>query len=105
MPFYLTTAPITPSNQQSIRSNFALTRQVHQPSGTAKRRLTLKGEAGSNLVASLVELLGIEGPTNAKGKALVDLYVVGEGEDAAVVDLGLSFPSEPTHLIRDKKRG
>jgi len=39
--------------------------------------LTLKGEAGAKLVARLVELLGIERATNAKGQAAVDLGVVG----------------------------
>jgi hypothetical protein len=51
--------------------------------------LSLEGEAGANFVASLVELLGIEGSTNAEGEALVDLGVVCEGEDATVVYLGL----------------
>ena len=40
-------------------------------------------------MASLVELLCVKGSTNAEGEALVDLGVVGEGEDATVVDLGL----------------
>jgi len=53
------------------------------------RNLTLKSKAGTNLVAGLVEFLGIEGTANAEGEALVDLNVVCEGEDAAVVDLGL----------------
>lgn len=53
------------------------------------RNLTLKGEGCTNLVAGLVELLGIERSTNAKGEALVDLGVVCEGENTAVADLGL----------------
>lgn len=52
-------------------------------------RLTLEGEAGAELVAGLVELLGIERATNAEGQTRVDLGVVGEGRDAEVVDLGL----------------
>jgi hypothetical protein len=40
-------------------------------------------------VAGLVELLGIERATNAKGQTAVDLGVVGEGSNAEVVDLGL----------------
>ena len=51
--------------------------------------LTLEGEAGADLVAGLVELLGVEGDTDADGEALVDLGVVGEREETAVVDLGL----------------
>jgi len=69
--------------------------------------LTLEGEAGADLkdvsycqwyndvvgiwylVAGLVELLCIEGGADAEGEASVDLGVVGEGGDAAIVDLGL----------------
>jgi hypothetical protein len=40
-------------------------------------------------VAGLVELLGVEGDADAEGEALVDLGVVGEREEATVVDLGL----------------
>jgi hypothetical protein len=40
-------------------------------------------------VAGLVELLGIERATNAKGQTAVDLGVIGEGSNAEVVDLGL----------------
>lgn len=53
------------------------------------RRLTLKGEAGAELVAGLVQLLGIERAANTKGQAAVDLGVVGQGSNAEVVDLGL----------------
>lgn len=38
----------------------------------------------------LVKLLRIQRSTNTEGKALVDLGVVSEGEDTAIVDLGLS---------------
>jgi hypothetical protein len=54
-----------------------------------RRYLTLEGEAGAELVARLVKFLRIEGAANAEGQAAVDLGVVGEGGDAAVVDLGL----------------
>lgn len=52
-------------------------------------RLTLEDEAGTNLVAGFVELLGVKGGTDAQGHARVDLGVVGEGEDTGVVDLSL----------------
>jgi hypothetical protein len=52
-------------------------------------RLTLKGEAGAELVAGLVQLLGIKGAANAKGQTAVHLGVVCEGCNAEVVDLGL----------------
>lgn len=59
----------------------------------ATGRLSLKGEAGAELVARLVQLLGIERAANTKGQAAVDLGVVGEGCDAEVVDLGLGVVS------------
>lgn len=40
-------------------------------------------------MAGLVELLGVEGSADTEGEALVDLRVVGEGRNTAVVDLGL----------------
>jgi hypothetical protein len=52
-------------------------------------RLALKGEAGAELVAGLVQLLGIERATNTESQTGVDLGVVGEGRNAEVVDLGL----------------
>ena len=52
-------------------------------------RLTLEGEASAELVAGLVELLGIERAANAEGQTAVDLGVVGEGSNTEVVDLGL----------------
>jgi hypothetical protein len=51
--------------------------------------LTLKGQRSANLVAGLVELVGVEGQAEADGGAGVELGGVGEGRDAAVVDLGL----------------
>ena len=54
-------------------------------------------------MAGLVELLGIEGATNAKGQAAVDLGVVGEGSNAEVVDLGLEGFSIQIHVhVRDQ---
>jgi len=40
-------------------------------------------------VASLVELVGVERKTNTEGGASVELGVVGESSNTAVVDLGL----------------
>ena len=60
-------------------------------------RLTLEGEAGAKLVAGLVQLLGIERATDAKGQAAVHLCVVGEGGNAEVVDLGLPKLSDVSH--------
>lgn len=53
----------------------------------------------SYLVAGLVKLLGVEGGTDTEGEALVDLGVVGERSNAAVVDLGLiGFGKKVRHL-------
>jgi hypothetical protein len=51
--------------------------------------LTLEGERGADLVASLVELGGVEGQTEAESGAGVELGAVGKGGDTAVVDLDL----------------
>ena len=51
--------------------------------------LTLEGKGGADLVASLVELGGVEGETEAEGGAGVELGAVGKGGDTAVVDLDL----------------
>ena len=56
---------------------------------SSRDRLTLEGEAGAELVASLVELLRVERTTNTEGQAAVDLGVVSERGNAKVVDLGL----------------
>ena len=58
-------------------------------SNDKSERLRLEGEAGADLVGSLVKLLGIERSTNAEGDALTEVDVVGEGSDTTVVDLGL----------------
>ena len=55
--------------------------------------LTLEGERGTNLVAGLVELGGVERKAEAKRGASVELGAVGEGSNTAVVDLGLSYVS------------
>ena len=44
---------------------------------------------GTYLVGSLVELLGVEGATEAEGNTLTEEDVVGEGSNAAVVNLNL----------------
>jgi hypothetical protein len=62
--------------------------------------LTLKGEAGAELVAGLVQLLGIKGAANAKGETAVDLGVVRERRNAEVVDLSLSSMLVPRISIR-----
>lgn len=51
--------------------------------------LTLEGEAGTELVGSLVELLGIERATETQGDALAEEDVVGKSGNTTVVDLDL----------------
>lgn len=51
--------------------------------------LTLEGKGGADLVASLVELGGVKGETEAEGGAGVELGAVSESGDTAVVDLDL----------------
>jgi len=46
-------------------------------------------EESTDLVATLVDLLTVEGEANTEGEAWVDLCVVGEGDHTAVVNLGL----------------
>jgi hypothetical protein len=62
--------------------------------------LSLESERSTDLVASLIELLGVQRSSNAEGEALVDLGVVCKGKDAAVVDLGLIvlLATIPIHL-------
>ena len=55
-----------------------------------KRSLTLESQAGADLVAGLVQLLGVEGEAETDGGASVELGAVGESGDTAVVDLGLN---------------
>jgi hypothetical protein len=54
-----------------------------------KFHLTLEGEASTELVGSLVELLGVERTTQAQGNTLAEEDVVGKSGNTAVVDLGL----------------
>lgn len=56
--------------------------------------LTLKGEAGTELVGSLVELLGIERATKTQGDTLTEEDVVGKSGNTTVVDLDLSLRKE-----------
>lgn len=51
--------------------------------------LALKGEASTELVGGLVELLGIEGAAETQGDALAEEDVVGESGNTTVVDLDL----------------
>jgi hypothetical protein len=51
--------------------------------------LSLEGERGADLVASLVELGGVEGQAEAESGAGVELGAVSKGGDTAVVDLDL----------------
>jgi hypothetical protein len=57
--------------------------------------LSLKGEAGTNLVGSLVEVLGIERSTEAKSDTRAEQNVVSQSGNTTVVDLG---------LFREKKK-
>lgn len=57
--------------------------------GEGFRGLTLEGEAGTELVGSLVELLGIERATKTQGDTLTEEDVVGKGGNTTVVDLDL----------------
>jgi len=54
------------------------------------RRLSLEGEAGADLVSSLVEVLGIEGGTEAEGDTRAEEDVVSQSGNTTVVDLGLN---------------
>lgn len=73
------------SPHSSAVQTFLVLHKVHRTDA----RLTLEGKAGADLVSGLVELVGVERKTEAKGGAGVELGVVGEGSDTAVVDLGL----------------
>lgn len=55
----------------------------------ASTDLTLEGEAGADLVGGLVEVLGIEGSSEAESDTWAEEDVVGKSSDTAVVDLGL----------------
>lgn len=51
-------------------------------------RLSLKSEAGANLVGGLVKLLCIERSANTKGDAFAEQDVVSNSSNTTVVDLG-----------------
>lgn len=51
--------------------------------------LCLESEGSTNLVVGLIELLGIERSSNAKGDTGSEEDVVGNSGDTTVVDLGL----------------
>jgi hypothetical protein len=53
--------------------------------------LTLEGEASTELVGSLVKLLGVERATETQGDTLTEEDVVGKGSNTTVVDLDLYF--------------
>ena len=62
-------------------------------------RSALERERGADLVAGLVELLGVEREAEADGGAGVELGAVRESRDAAVVDLDLHI----THTRRQSR--
>lgn len=51
--------------------------------------LSLEGEAGANLVGSLVQVLGIERGTETEGDTGTEQDVVSQSGNTTVVDLGL----------------
>ena len=53
--------------------------------------LSLEGEASTNLVGSLVQVLSVEGSTEAKSDTRAEENVVSQSSNAAVVDLGLDI--------------
>jgi hypothetical protein len=57
--------------------------------GLKSRRLSLEGEAGADLVGSLVQVLGIEGSTEAEGDTRAEQDVVSQSGNTTVVDLSL----------------
>ena len=55
----------------------------------SSRSLRLEGEAGADLVGSLVQVLGIERSTEAEGDTRAEQDVVSQSGNTTVVDLGL----------------
>jgi hypothetical protein len=53
------------------------------------KRLSLEGEAGADLVGSLVQVLGIKGGTEAEGDTRAEENVVSQSGNTTVIDLGL----------------
>lgn len=68
------------------------------------RRLSLEGEAGADLVGSLVKVLGVEGSTEAESDTGAEENVVGQSGDTTVVDLGLNS-NKMTRLVVIYTRG
>lgn len=62
---------------------------VEYTKGPEMACLGLEGEAGANLVGSLVQVLGIKGSTEAKGDTRAEQDVVSQSGNTTVVDLGL----------------
>lgn len=56
-----------------------------------RRRLTLESEASTDLVGSLVQVLGVEGSTEAEGDTRAEENVVSESGNTTVVNLGLEI--------------
>jgi hypothetical protein len=56
-----------------------------------RKRLSLEGEAGANLVGGLVKVLGIEGSTEAKGDTGAEKNVVSQSGDTTVVNIYLHY--------------
>lgn len=99
--------PIAASQIETLRrrtNEESKTTTVFPSYYTRLLNLTLEGKAGAELVAGLVELLGIERAANAEGQTAVDLGVVGEGGNAEVVDLGLRMVSWVWVLIARESR-
>lgn len=59
------------------------------PKSSLMRNLCVEDEGGTDLVGSLVELLGIKGGSEAKGDTRAEENVVGDSGDTTVVDLDL----------------
>lgn len=51
--------------------------------------LSFEGEAGTDLVGGLVQVLSVEGSTKTQGDARAEQDVVGQGGNTTVVDLSL----------------
>jgi hypothetical protein len=64
-----------------------------------KNRLSLESKASTNLVASLIQLLGVKGSTNTKGEARVDLCVVCNGDDTSIVNFELDQNVSFFHVV------
>lgn len=54
-----------------------------------KNHLSFEGEAGTDLVGGLVQVLSVEGSTKTQSDARAEQDVVGQGGNTTVVDLSL----------------